>query len=335
MVVSSSESITNNNLNLSNYISCEEEGMGGSKLIDSVYVIPSENNKFALSKGTCSNILYDSTSNNLCGCSIIDMNNGKIECPQNTFLRKILPESNKGVCCRPCMDNNITITTDSRICRPIIKTTSDNIKCPDNSYVTKIDMSLKDPTITCCKPKIVEPESSVEQKSKLATMCGTMGLADEDCDQSNLDKLNNQCSTLGVSPCTVEELDNIEEKCGNYGMRYFNRKDNQYMNTDSPINCHSNNFEKLDTMCQKYGLDVCSIYGIQDYKDDQFASLEVSVRGPDMGDTGDTGDTEELNQLNQYDQRGKLLSSWSDYTAVGCLACLILILLISVSSMKR
>lgn len=347
MVVSNSESIPNNNLNLNNYISCEEEGMMGSKLLDSVYTMSTgtaNNNRYTLSSGTCSNILYspDETttpmSNNLCGCNIVNMDNRKIKCPPNTFLRKILPQNKKGVCCKPCMDN-YNISTDSRICRPITKSTSNKMVCPDSSYITGIDMNLKDPMITCCKPKVtkIQTEVEAEQQDDLQNLCANVGL-NENCNQSDLDKVTNFCTTLGVTPCKIQDLDTIEEKCGNYGMRYYSRKDDKYMNTDSPIECHNSNFEKLDTMCEKYGLDICSVYGIQDYKDDEFATLEVAVKGPDTG--SDIGSDVRESQEDQEDYQnyltsGQLLGSWSDYTVLGSLFCIVIIFFIGMVNLKR
>lgn len=186
----------------------------------------------------------------LCDCQVANLNNQLLTCPQNKFMISLTNDNKSAMCCTPCVDN-----INTAIDQPSCLTTTLN-SCPQNSYITSV---LPGKTITCCYPSL--NQTIVRKQENNNKLCNEYGLSK--CSDSTVMDTKNRCANAGIDQCSVNNLNNFYEKCSKYGMKYTDMLGTIH-NSSSPIDCHTNNFPIIESLCKNTGIAPCNIQNISD-----------------------------------------------------------------------
>lgn len=204
--------------------------------------------------GTFSNL------NNVCDCEIVSEVNGDMHCPPGKFMTDYNSTTKKATCCLLC-DNNKTTkgTYDPKDCNFIFKDKSvANVACPDNTFLNSITVNSNNSKLSCCKPNINSPPQQ-EQPQTTTNI--------------NTDK----CKKYGLETCSDELIKSTENKCAAYGMRYLDSIDNKYKNTDSYMDCHVDNFVKLDATCKDNSIAQCNFYNLKNKQSNDINTIKNNI----------------------------------------------------------
>ena len=250
MALKATDEKKNSNLNFSNYFSCHNEGGVGGRVWNGAVINndPKVKNKYESIK--CSGLTLDKEPlNNICNCEILDQQGTRLKCPDNKFLRSYNPQLRKFMCCQPCSaDGKILLEASNRCTNSVKSKDEKNITCPKKTFLNEISIAPSGTKIKCCTPALIGELKDLNQE------CRTMGLESDKCTHNALQELKTYCTMYGVEPCSLKNLQASEENCNNYGMKYFDRETKTYINTDSQLDCHAGNSQKLDKMCKDYGI---------------------------------------------------------------------------------
>ena len=259
----STDVVDNFKINVSGDISCKDEGTGNGGIISSLFLEQDNGPNYKIKSAKCSILKIDNDIddykkdtklNNVCDCEVVDEKAGFITCPDNKFVRTYYPALKKGLCCSPCSFDSLLKTQFTQTkCQQVIKT-SDEMKCPPGTYVRKISTNKTAPSIECCYPTPLEISKGNEEE------CKKYGFTT--CSNRDIKKLREKCKTFGITDCNVINVDAVMNKCKAYGQRYYDDKEKKYINTDSPIECHVDNFEKLDEKCKQHGITECTVQNL-------------------------------------------------------------------------
>jgi len=188
--------------------------------------------------------------NNISDCEYIEPKNGTLECPDGKFIAGYDQVNNKFMCCK-------ISTSDQIYANPVNcesfyhpKEVTD-LKCPDNKFLRRFVITPNTSMIECCAINVDRSPVTKE----------IMGL----------------CKTYGVNNCTKDSLKNTTDMCQKFGMRYYDVDEMRYKNTDSYMNCHVDNFDKLQDNCKKKGLQECSFYNLKNKDDHDLENVKESI----------------------------------------------------------
>jgi|688.fasta_scaffold182766_2 hypothetical protein len=260
----------------------------------------------------CSNIqleqdLYDvkkgTQIDNYCDCEIINTTSNGFKCPSGKYISAIYPKSGKASCCNVCdVDKKIKTYYDDSDCSVVVNNGSNpnnkSIMCSPNSFITSVKELRPGVEVGCCKPKFKSTNQSIQNpppvqpaqtptplpvqpqqnaSSLLNDQCKKYNITQDNCNENNIKSLQDRCKEYGIDNCNNDELRKIEQQCNGYGMRYFDSIDNRYKNTDSYINCHVDNFQKLDQTCKDNSLDTCNFYNINRNQQDGLNEIKTNI----------------------------------------------------------
>ncbi|QKF94226.1 hypothetical protein QKU48_gp0768 [Fadolivirus algeromassiliense] len=285
----SSDIVNSNVLNKEKDPSCKnQDGSGGR--IWSGFKYGRDETGYRLEHAKCSNLkleenVYDlqkgTEFQKVCDCEMVEGKNGSIECPNDKFLGTYYPLLNKGSCCKPCNnDGKVKVSIDQKNCFPVVKGKDDTeISCPDKLFMKNMNFVDGTAKIECCAPKF-EGET-VEKQNIVIDDCTKMKIPKELCSNEFMNTLKTKCKEYGITECDYETVRNVESKCNSYGMRYFDTLENKYKNTDSPIICHVDNFNKLDGQCVKGNVSSCSVYNLMDNQSKDVVGLKKDITNID------------------------------------------------------
>lgn len=285
----SSDIVNSNILNKETDISCKnQDGSGGR--IWSGFKYGRDETGYKIEHAKCSNMKLEENVYNLqkgtelsnaCDCEMIEGKNGSIECPNDKFLNTYYPLLKKGSCCKPCTsDGKVKVTLDQKNCFPVVKGKDDvEASCPDKLFMKNMNFIGGTAKIECCATKF-EGEN-VEKHNVVDDECTKMKIPKELCSNEFMNTLKNKCKEYGIAECDYETVRNVESKCNSYGMRYFDTLENRYKNTDSSVNCHVDNFNKLDDQCTRNEVKSCSVYNLRDGQTDNVISLKKDITNID------------------------------------------------------
>lgn len=284
-----SDIVNSNTLNKETDISCKnQDGSGGRILSGFKYGRDDTGYKIELAK--CSSVKIDENIFGLqkgtefsktCDCEMVEAQNGSVTCPNEKFLNTYYPLLKKGSCCKPCNnEGKIKVSVDEKNCFPVVKSESDNdASCPDKLFMKNINFTNGTAKIECCAAKF---EGDIVEKQNVANdECSKMKIPKELCSNEFMNTLKNKCKEYGIADCNYDAVRNIESKCNSYGMRYFDTLENKYKNTDSSMNCHADNFLKLDNQCTKNNVNSCSVYNLRDSQSNDVQSLKKDISNID------------------------------------------------------
>jgi hypothetical protein len=215
----------------------------------------------------------------MCGCKIIKNNDNTLKCPEGKFLRSYYPLLKKGVCCSPCTQNeNIIVGVDKKNCYSIQNNSMSTeheteLKCRDNHYINEIHMGDKSIKGQCCPPKL--GGNYADEQHKLEKKCDNYGL--DNCNKKNIEEIDKYCKQYDVKNCTNENLNNIEAECKKLGMRVYDRKNGNYFNADSFMECSSENVENLTRLCKQEGIEKCNWTKVKEVTKDDINNINKTV----------------------------------------------------------
>jgi len=178
--------------------------------------------------------------NNLCECEEINEKNGEFTCPSGKFITNYNPSAKKASCCILCNgDNSVKGTYDPKDCNILFKDKNVlDVTCPDNTFLGSININSNNSKLSCCSPNFKNQTQSPQTD-------------------------NPNCKKYGLEQCNMDLIKSTEAKCQEYGMRYFDSTDNKYKNTDSYMDCHIDNFSKLENLCKEHNINPCNFYSLR------------------------------------------------------------------------
>lgn len=281
-IMVSSDVVNSNNLNQEKTnITCKNQDNTSGRVWSGFKF---NNNKIEHAK--CGNLKLNSNVHNIpkgteltrtCDCEMTAPKNGSVTCPNGKFLSTYYPDLKKGLCCSPCtVDGSVKAVVDEKNCYPVIK--SKNIKdvsCPSQMFIRSGSVTKTGSMLSCCGTKL--KGSPVDIQESLNHQCDKMKIPRELCSNNLMNKLEGKCTEYGITDCNYENVRNTENKCNSYGMRYFDTIENKYKNTDSSIQCHVDNFDKLDKECNQNNVQQCNVYNIKEQQANNITSLQQDV----------------------------------------------------------
>lgn len=285
-----------NKLNVSGDISCRDINNSGGRILAGVQIERTKDGKPGFLYGSCATVrpkkkIYkmreDQYLDQYCDCQLVDVENGRATCPNGTALSTYYPLLNKASCCSPCFDGGkIKASFPSTNCQMITKDVKENdISCPAGQYAKSFEINNLLSKIECCTPDMTG--EYLEKHNQLMNSCKLMGMAEEEmmeeCDPVEVEKLKSDCNKYGIleTECTKNKVLDVQAKCDQYGMRYWDPPTNSYKNPDSYINCHQGNFQKMDDECARKDIKVCNFENLKGYNYESLKELKNKLLNMD------------------------------------------------------
>lgn len=194
-----------------------------------------------------------------CDCEDVTITSNTVTCPLGKFLVDYRPLQKKAKCCSICTkDKTIKSNVDVKKCNNMFFKTSEPANCPPQNFVRGLSLTDNTTKLECCSPSFISSTTTPKETDEMKMSCDKLGLQDNNCKQNNVKDLIKKCNELGLGICNVSSVNEIQNKCGEYGFRYIDDND-KVVNSFSPYICHIDNFGKLEKECMLYGVKECTI----------------------------------------------------------------------------
>jgi hypothetical protein len=283
-----SEIVDSNKLNSNKDFSCKNDWNSEDRIWTGFQFQRNDKNEPVYEFIKCGNVKLendfnefkkDSLISKACDCELVDSTNGTIECPNGKFINTYNPSTKKTLCCKLCTtDNSLMVTNEPSGCASSYNSKNEtNLSCPKNQFLKGVAITPNTSKIECCQVKL--EGDNLNKYKQLEEDCKKMGI-----DKCEIDKVNDMkkyCKMYGISDCSKTTLQNVENKCGLYGMRYYDTSDNKFKNTDSYIDCHTDNFNKMDALCKNSDVTTCSFYNLRQKHVNDINNLKKDIENID------------------------------------------------------
>lgn len=255
----STPTVNNTDLNLENNkdISCKSPETAGGRVFSGIYVAQNQDKKTKskipniITSSDCSGISLSkaldqypvgTTLNTVCDCELMNVDDGKVECPADKFIKSYLPSLNKVTCCSPCNDSgNIKTQFKTEDCSETfakIDMTNPNsitsIKCPTNNYMKGFTITNNTASAKCCYP-ILGGDVAVNQGIQYHK-CQDLGITDN-CNKDNVKNYESYCKKYGILSCNKDNVVKFQNDCEINDMNYTTI-DGETRNPGSNKMCH-------------------------------------------------------------------------------------------------
>ncbi len=282
----------NDKLNVSEHLSCEEEGVGGGRVWNGA-IISKNKDGLTVDSIKCGGLktikdIYtaekDTVLDNLCNCEMVDTNGPTVTCPSGKYIRTHYPLLDKALCCAPCTAGQTIIGSAHTECSMVTKDPNKSvISCPTGTFMNELVVTQTSAKAKCCAA--VPSGSYGDKQQKLEEKCIKLRIPQTDCTQMNVDLAEKYCGIYGIEKCDIQSLNDVERQCQGYGMRYFDTKTNKYQNPTASMECHTDNFGKMEERCTREGVRECTVT-VLDEKDEDTHMRVVDVLGDVNGIQG-------------------------------------------------
>ena len=286
----SSNIVNSNALNVNSDISCKNGNGSGGRAWTGAEITRTGNGTPKIGYAKCGSISIEEDIYNLkkgtlldntCDCEMIVEKQGELLCPPGKFLNTYYPLLKKASCCTTCTDDGKAKTSFGYDkCSFTFKTKNDtDLSCPPNKFLNSLSINQNNAKLNCCSPTL--KGENIEKHVVNNEECKKVGIDQNLCNDDNLKDLKHKCKEYGIANCTQEEILKVEEKCNVYGMRYFDSANNKYKNTDSYLNCHVDNFDKLDNYCKENSMGTCNFYNMRQTPSSDINSIKNDIENID------------------------------------------------------